>query len=177
MPQFYPGDFKYAIITMKNPSIKTFNYEGVIYMGTNLVEKSRAAFSLNPGEERAIHFPALYMPVVEGTYPVYIGVFSGGVNIGLYKAIEDVVIAEPKARIYGKVTNYVTKNPIVGAKVFLDSVYDYIAYTNSLGYYEINNIIPDGYWVEVSAGGYQTGAREDYIPAGNWEYNFSLVPF
>lgn len=91
MPQFRVGESKAAKATMRNPTAKAFDYDGVILMGTNLVEVSRVAFHLNAGEEKLISFP-IVMPVVVGVYPVYIGVFSGGQSIALYKATEDVAI-------------------------------------------------------------------------------------
>ena len=91
MPQFSPGESKTAKVTMKNPTIKAFDYEGVIYMGNTLAEVSRQLFSLNASEERVIGLP-ITMPNTPGVYPVNIGVFSGGQNVGLYRGVEDVEI-------------------------------------------------------------------------------------
>jgi hypothetical protein len=76
---------------MSNPTSKAFDYTGYLYMGTNLAVMSQVDFHLEAAEEKNISFPVT-MPSEVGTYPVYIGVFSGGVNIALYKAVEDVTI-------------------------------------------------------------------------------------
>jgi len=98
MPQFKPGEAKTAKATMRNPTARAFDYEGVIYMGTDLAEMSRQPFSLNASEERVIGFP-ITVPGVPGVYPVHIGVFSGGKSIGLYRATEDVQIAQAAVEI------------------------------------------------------------------------------
>ncbi|MBA7558628.1 hypothetical protein ES708_00232 [subsurface metagenome] len=92
MPEFSPGESKVAKVAMTNPTGKAFDYIGVIYMGTDLAVMAEVSFHLNPGEEKQVTFP-ITMPSVQGSYPVHIGVFSGGQNIALYKAIEDVIIA------------------------------------------------------------------------------------
>lgn len=94
MPEFLPGESKIAIVTMSNPTVKAFDYVAELYMGTNLVLMASADFHLEAGEAKDISLPVT-MPSVAGTYPVYIGVFSSGVSIGLYKATDDVVIAAP----------------------------------------------------------------------------------
>lgn len=104
MPQFNAGVSKTAKVTMRNPAAKAFDYEGVILMGTGLTEISRVAFHLDAGQSKDISFPVT-MPSVAGTYPVYIGVFSGGVSIALYKATEDVVIAAPTGPIHCSLIN------------------------------------------------------------------------
>ncbi len=91
MPQFKPGESKTAKVTMRNPTEKAFDYAGFIYMGTDLAVMSEVPFSLNAGQEKQVPFPVT-MPAAPGTYPVHIGVFSGGQNIALYRAVEDVVI-------------------------------------------------------------------------------------
>jgi hypothetical protein len=96
MPQFAPGVSKTARVTMRNPTGKAFDYDGIVYMGTSLAVVSQASFHLEAGEEKQVSFPVV-MPTTQGTYPVHIGVFSGGQSIGLYKAIEDVVIVSPPA--------------------------------------------------------------------------------
>ncbi|GAI09747.1 unnamed protein product, partial [marine sediment metagenome] len=88
------GESKVAIVTMSNPTIKSFDYSAELYMGTDLALMISDAFRLEAEESKDISLPVT-MPNTPGTYPVHIGVFSGGESIGLYKAIEDVVIVTP----------------------------------------------------------------------------------
>ena len=94
MPQFNAGESKTARATMRNPTGKAFDYDGFVYMGTDLAVMAEVSFHLEAGEEKQISFPVT-MPSVQGTYPVHVGVFSGGQNIALYRATEDVVITAP----------------------------------------------------------------------------------
>lgn len=91
MPQFSPGELKTARVPMTNPTGSAFDYLADLYMGTNLALMAETSFHLEALESKNISLP-ITMPTVAGTYPVYIGVFSGGVNIGLWRATEDVVI-------------------------------------------------------------------------------------
>lgn len=92
MPQFGPGELRTARVPMTNPTGGAFDYVADLYMGTNLALMAETAFHLESLESKDISLP-ITMPTVSGTYPVHIGVFSGGVNIGLWRATEDVVIA------------------------------------------------------------------------------------
>ena len=94
MPQFEPSESKAAVMPMTNPTAKLFDYQGVLYMGTDLAIMSQASFQLEAGEQKDIGFPVT-MPSIPGTYPVHIGVLVAGENIALYKATEDVVIVAP----------------------------------------------------------------------------------
>jgi hypothetical protein len=91
MPQFGPGESKKARIVMRNPTGTAFDYDALIYLGTDLVVVSQQQFHLEPGQEKPVDFP-MVMPASLGTYPVHIGVFSGGTHLALYRATEDVVI-------------------------------------------------------------------------------------
>ncbi|GAJ02388.1 unnamed protein product, partial [marine sediment metagenome] len=92
MTEFNAGELKTAIVTMVNPTSKPFDYSAELYMGTNLALMASAPFHLDAEQSKDITLPVT-MPLEAGTYPVHIGVFSNGQSIGLYKAIEDVVIA------------------------------------------------------------------------------------
>jgi len=92
MPQFSPGVEKTAIVPMRNPTEKPFDYKAELYMGTNLALMAQTPFHLEAAESKDISLPVT-MPTEQGTYPVYIGVFSNGQFIEpLYQATEDVVI-------------------------------------------------------------------------------------
>ena len=99
MPEFAAGEAKTARVPMRNPTSKAFDYRGEIYMGTDLAKMSEQLFHLNAGEEKQVSFPVT-MPALAGTYPVHIGVFSGGKNIALYRAIEDVTVIESIVTAY-----------------------------------------------------------------------------
>jgi len=92
MSQFNPGESKAAKVTMRNPTQKSFDYTGFLYMGTDLTVMSEAPFSLSAGQEEQVSLPVT-MPLAPGTYPVHIGVFSTGENIALYRAADDVEIS------------------------------------------------------------------------------------
>lgn len=94
MPEFRPGESKTARVTMRNPKDKAFDYDGFIYMGTELAVVSEKSFRLEANKEKQVDF-SVVMPAAQGIYPVHIGVFSGGQNIKLYRAMEDVVIVLP----------------------------------------------------------------------------------
>jgi len=93
MPQFSPSQSKTARVPMQNPTAKAFDYTAELYMGVNLALMSAEDFHLEAGESKDVDLPVT-MPGEPGTYPVYIGVFSKGESIALYKATEDVTIAE-----------------------------------------------------------------------------------
>lgn len=92
--EFEPGSSHTAKSMLSNPTGKAFDYEGYLYMGTGLAVVSYSPFHLDAGESKEIGFLVI-MPADPGVYPVHLGVFSGGQNIGLYKAIEDVTIVAP----------------------------------------------------------------------------------
>jgi len=95
MPQFSPGEVKTAIAPMSNPTGRGFNYTAELYLGLPKVASSGViSFNLAAGEARNISFPVT-MPSAEGTYPVYLDVFSNDQLIGAYQATEDVEIIQP----------------------------------------------------------------------------------
>jgi hypothetical protein len=93
-PGFAPGSVHVATCPMTNPTVAAFDYTAELYMGTDLALMASADFHLNAGETKDIGL-SVTMPHVGGAYPVYIGIFSGGENIALYHATEDVVVGAP----------------------------------------------------------------------------------
>lgn len=100
MPQFAPGESKTAIapITVKPAGLSC---EVEIFLGpdelTKVAASGRIPFT-STGASQNVHLP-IAMPS-EGTHHVYIDVYSNGILIGAYQAIEDVVIAAPIAFAY-----------------------------------------------------------------------------
>jgi len=91
MPQFNQGERKTAIVTMTNPTEKAFDYVAELYMGTDLALMASTSFHLEAGESKDISLDVT-MPIVAGTYPVNIAVFSGGEFIPPVYAGEDITI-------------------------------------------------------------------------------------
>lgn len=90
------GVLKTARIPVKSRASAAFDYEAVLYMGTDLAEMARTEFYLDAAEEKEISLEVA-MPDVPGRYPVHVGLYSppGGDNIGLYRSADDVNIIEP----------------------------------------------------------------------------------
>jgi len=76
-PDFAPGSTHIASVTMKNPTTRAWDYNGALLMGTNEVVMAEVSFHLNSGESKEISF-SVVMPTVEGSYPIYLDVSSGG---------------------------------------------------------------------------------------------------
>ncbi|GAI79148.1 unnamed protein product, partial [marine sediment metagenome] len=86
------------------------------------------------------------MPLGEGTYPVYTGVFSAGENIALYKAIEDVVIAPVVPPFTG--FSLMIENPVAGAAYWFAD-FPYSAYTGKISMRSID----EAGWITQEAPG------------------------
>jgi len=95
MPQFNAGAAKTAKITLTNPKAKATDYNGMLFMGADMVLKAEASFSLNANQSKEVLF-SVVMPNVAGTYPVYIGAFSDNALIPpYYRGREDVTVKVP----------------------------------------------------------------------------------
>jgi len=177
MPQFAPGVTKTAKVLMTNPTAKPFDYNGVLYMGTNLAVMAEVPFHLEAGGQKDISFPVT-MPTAAGTYPVHIGVFSGGQSIGLYKATEDVVIMPVGTNLYGKVTDSVTGLPIAGAEVrVLAGTLIKAGITQADGTYLVSDLTPgDTIWACLKNGYVVITDTPITLVEGNNELNIKLVP-
>jgi hypothetical protein len=98
MPQFAPSSVHVATPVFSNPKSAGFDYRAALCMGAALTEMASASFHLDAGQSKSVPF-SVTMPSVQGTYPVYLKVTSGGVLIGTFVATEDVVIFTPTINI------------------------------------------------------------------------------
>lgn len=98
MPQFAPSEVKSARapITVQ-PAGLSCNAELYLVSNGAKVATSGVKVFTSSGAKQDISLP-ITMPSAEGTYPVYLDIFTNGLLIGAYKAIEDVVIAPPGIR-------------------------------------------------------------------------------
>lgn len=161
MLEFEANSSHVAKAIMTNPTEKPFNYEGVLYMGTDLAVMSQVSFHLDAGESKEVDF-LVTMPIGSGTYPVHLGIFSGEQNIGLYKAVEDIMIVVSEPGVSGWIvddkTSMQTWWPLVGATwgtIFREK---YVALVKSnipaipeeelyIGYTWVTQMDPIYYWV------------------------------
>ena len=90
MLEFNTGEQKAAILPMTNPTTKEYDYVVVLYLGADMAIMSQEYFHLNAGEEKNVSL-LVTMPGVEGIYPVYLGLFSGGQLIAQYQD-EDIAL-------------------------------------------------------------------------------------
>jgi len=93
MAVFVPGSSHTAWAQVTNPMSVGFDYVAELYLGVDRAASSgQQNFSLAAHETRDISFEVT-MPGIEGDFPVYLDVFSGGMLVGAYQALEDVTIA------------------------------------------------------------------------------------
>lgn len=93
MSQFNPGESKTARapITVKPSGLSCSAELYLVSDGTKVVTSGTKTFTSTRAKQD-ISF-SITMPSAEGTYPVYLDIFTNGLLIGAYKATEDVVIA------------------------------------------------------------------------------------
>lgn len=93
MPQFAPSEEKVAVATFPvMPAGLECTGELWLASDTTPVATSGEIPFVATGLDQSIALP-ITMPGIEGVYPVNLGVFSGGVLIKSFRAVEDVVIA------------------------------------------------------------------------------------
>lgn len=101
MPQFNPSEEKVALATfpVAPAGLACAAELWLASNGTKVATSGEIPFT-STGLDQAISLP-ITMPGAEGTYPVYLDVFSGGVFIKGFRAVEDVVIGPAKLLING----------------------------------------------------------------------------
>lgn len=95
MPQFNPGEEKVALATfpVKPAGLECAAELWLASNGIKVATSGEIPF-VATGADQAISLP-ITMPSIEGTFPVYLGVFSNGQYIKGFRAVEDVVIRAP----------------------------------------------------------------------------------
>lgn len=89
MPQFYTGETKTARVTMRNPTTREFSYAADLILGLPEAARFPASFNLPGGGEALVPF-TVTLPQTAGSYPVHLCVTSGGGEVGLFRAAEDI---------------------------------------------------------------------------------------
>lgn len=92
MIQFNPGSSHVAAVpTMVKPAGLACVAELYLVSNAAKVVSSGEIPFVSTGAQQAVSFP-ITMPELVGTYPVYIDVYTGGILIGAFIALEDVTI-------------------------------------------------------------------------------------
>lgn len=94
-----PGSVMTATATLSNPTTKPFDYSAKLFMGITAIVSSIKSLHLNASESKDISFP-ITMPEDFGTYPVYLAVSSGGVDLPLYRGTDDIIVAGPSDLLF-----------------------------------------------------------------------------
>jgi len=100
VPQFNTGEVKSARVTFTNPKAQAVTLTAILFIGTDMIAIGQTNFVLTAGQSKEVTI-SVGFPTTPGTYPIYIGVFYGGVLVQLFHAIEDVVLAEAMINLEG----------------------------------------------------------------------------
>jgi len=91
-PTFEAGVVSTARATLTNPTARQFAYTVELYLGVAKAATSGVATVTIPaGGYVDVNF-AVVMPLVEGSYPVYLDVWHEGTLLKHYQATENVII-------------------------------------------------------------------------------------
>ena len=91
-PTFEAGVAKTARARLTNPTAKEFTYTVELYLGVDKAATSGAGTVTIPANSYLDVNFTVVMPLVEGSYPVYLDVWNEGTLLKHYQATEDVVI-------------------------------------------------------------------------------------
>ena len=98
MPEFLPGEVKTAVapITVQPAGLVC---DAELYLGpdeaTPVATSGEISF-VSTGQQQPVRLPVM-MPAEPGIYHVYLDIHVGVVSLGVYQAIEDVIIEAPPA--------------------------------------------------------------------------------
>jgi hypothetical protein len=91
-PAFPPGSVQTAVAELLNPTSSILPYSGHLCLGEpRVVCTGTKYFNIDAGATKNVNFQIL-MPTAEGTYPVYLDVFSNDQLLIAYQADENIVV-------------------------------------------------------------------------------------
>jgi len=103
-PTFEAGVAKTARARLTNPTAKQFTYTVELYLGVvKVVTSESGAVTIPAGAYVDVNF-TVTMPLVEGSYPVFLDVWYEGTLLKHYQATENVVIQITPAIVVGPIT-------------------------------------------------------------------------
>jgi len=103
-PEFEGGSTHVARATLTNNTAKDWTYDIELYLGvTKEATSGVGSVTIAAGASQVVDF-TVTMPLVEGTYPVYLDVMVDTALIKHYQTTEDVTIAISPAITVGPIT-------------------------------------------------------------------------
>ena len=103
-PTFEAGVTRTASATLTNPTAKQFTYTVELYLGvTRVATSGQGTVTIPAGGSVNVNF-IVVMPLVEGSYPVYLDVWHEDTLLKHYQATVDVVIQISPAIEVGPIT-------------------------------------------------------------------------
>ena len=103
-PTFEAGATKTARARLTNPTAKEFTYSVELYLGVAKVATSGAGTVTIPASSYLDVNFTVVIPLLEGSYPVFMDVWHEGSLLKHYQATEDVVITISAAIEVGPIT-------------------------------------------------------------------------
>jgi hypothetical protein len=91
-PTFEAGVTKTARARLTNPTAKQFTYTVELYLGVTKAATSGVGTVTIPANSYLDVSFTVVMPLVEGTYPVFIDIWSESTLLKHYQATENVVV-------------------------------------------------------------------------------------
>jgi len=103
-PNFEAGVTKTAKARLSNPTAKQFTYAVELYLGVTKAATSGVGTVTIPANSYLDVNFTVVMPVVEGTYPVFLDVWQDSTLLKHYQATENVVVMILPAIEVGPIT-------------------------------------------------------------------------
>ncbi len=115
-PAFTPGSVQTAVAELLNPTSSILPYSARLCLNKpGMLCTGKVFFNIEAGKTKNIYF-STEVPTVEGTYPVYLDIFSNDQLLEAYRAAEDIIIGIAveytlEVTIEPPGAGYVTKSP------------------------------------------------------------------